>query len=97
KFLYMPQPYEGTVTLISPREGNCRLVDDPTLGWRRVAKGVRVLTMPGNHSTCLQDHIAITAEHFRSTIDAVRPVDSPSTYVRSEPYVGESIRVGASS
>ena len=45
--------------------------DDPMLGWgRRATRGVRVIDIPGGHSSMLQEpHVGVLAEHLQASID----------------------------
>jgi len=61
--------YPGRVTVISSMEGHASQSGDPTLGWSRVADDVRVLRVPGDHPTCLTEHVDVVAAHLRSCLE----------------------------
>jgi thioesterase domain-containing protein len=61
---YVPRRYRGHLTLIASLEGPASLTDDPTLGWSRVARELRVASVPGDHLTCVTTHVGILAERL---------------------------------
>jgi amino acid adenylation domain-containing protein len=63
--------YSGRVTVIASMEGRASRSDDPTLGWSKVAADVRVLRVPGDHPTCLTEHVDAVAGHLRSCLEEV--------------------------
>jgi amino acid adenylation domain-containing protein len=51
---YKPSPYDGSMTLFRPID--YEHAGDPTLGWRRLAKGgVRVHLLPGRHGDLVKE------------------------------------------
>ncbi len=70
---YIPGRYAGRVTLISSLEGAASQSSDPTLGWRKVAADVNVVSVPGNHLTCLTEHMDIVAERLQDCLDEAQP------------------------
>jgi thioesterase domain-containing protein len=42
---------------------------DPTLGWGKVAAEVKVVSVPGNHITCITEHVDILAERLQACLD----------------------------
>jgi syringomycin synthetase protein SyrE len=53
---YRPQPYDGRLTLLWA-EGEPPLYDgDPTNGWRRFARDVGVVSLPGDHMSAVLEH-----------------------------------------
>jgi acyl-CoA synthetase (AMP-forming)/AMP-acid ligase II/thioesterase domain-containing protein/acyl carrier protein len=42
---------------------------DPTLGWGKVAAEVKVVSVPGNHITCITKHVDILAERLQACLD----------------------------
>lgn len=65
---YVAYPYQGRISLICSRDRR-HSTDDPTLGWRDVAPDIDLHVIPGNHYTCLTDHLRILAEHLKSCLD----------------------------
>lgn len=67
---YVPQNVEPTsITLFKTQEFTgqeflpCDVLQDPTLGWQRLASSIEVYTVPGNHITMLdQPHVEILAQ-----------------------------------
>ena len=52
---YRPRPYPGAVTLFRATDRRVTGTYSRTLGWRRLAQGgVRVIDVPGTHSTVLR-------------------------------------------
>ncbi|WP_164515127.1 alpha/beta fold hydrolase [Paenibacillus lentus] len=49
------QPYEGHLTVISSEDTANKTGNDPALGWRKLAKSVRAITVPGNHDSFIQE------------------------------------------
>lgn len=70
--LYIPGRYAGRVTLISSLEGPASQSSDPTLGWRKVAADVNVVSVPGNHETCIIKHVDILAKRLQACLDEAR-------------------------
>jgi len=66
---YIPGRYDGRVTLISSLEGPAAQSSDATLGWRKVAAEVKVLSVPGNHITCITRHVDGLAERLQACLD----------------------------
>lgn len=69
---YIPRTYPGRVTVIASMEGPASRSSDPTLGWGRVAAEVKVLSVPGDHLTCITKHVDIVAERLRVCLDEVQ-------------------------
>jgi oxalate---CoA ligase len=67
---YVPQPYGGRVTLVTATAGTGVGAIDPTLGWGRVAADVKVLSVPGDHMSCLTEHVAILGDQLRASLEA---------------------------
>jgi acyl-CoA synthetase (AMP-forming)/AMP-acid ligase II/thioesterase domain-containing protein len=66
-------PYAGGVSS-ARRWGGHRLDHagrqaDPTLGWGKVAAEVKVVSVPGNHITCITKHVDIVAERLQACLD----------------------------
>jgi thioesterase domain-containing protein len=52
---YRPEPYEGPITLFRATDRSVTGTYSRTLGWQRLARGgVRVIDVPGSHSTVLK-------------------------------------------
>ena len=54
---YSPRPYSGRVVLFRTDELLLRAPDDPTAGWRRIATQLEVCPIPGDHYTCITEHL----------------------------------------
>jgi thioesterase domain-containing protein len=60
---YIPQPYQGKVTLFLASEEQFH---DPTLGWGKLADGVEIHLVSGNHQSIVsKPHVEILAEQLR--------------------------------
>ena len=67
---YRPGPYDGKVTLLVSEELYRR---GPTLGWDGLAGGgVEVHAVPGDHNTCIREHVASMAETLRACLGSCR-------------------------
>src|SRR5262249_41788670 len=77
---YRPEePFDGELVLFRATAGRGAAADepcggrydDPMLGWgRRATRGVRVIEIPGGHSSMLQEpHVGVLAEHLQASID----------------------------
>ncbi|MEW5928180.1 MAG: amino acid adenylation domain-containing protein [Gemmatimonadota bacterium] len=53
---YLPGRYGGRVTLFWTQESHA-LAGDPTMGWRKVARHVEVVAVPGTHDSCVSVHL----------------------------------------
>lgn len=69
---YIPGRYEGRVTLFTSAEGPAKLSSEPTLGWGRVAKEVKVIRVPGNHLSCITEHVKVLAQRLQICLDEVQ-------------------------
>jgi thioesterase domain-containing protein/acyl carrier protein len=54
---YIPEPYSGRVVLLRTNDLQSRAPDDPTVGWRRFASQLEVCPIPGDHYTCVTEHL----------------------------------------
>jgi thioesterase domain-containing protein/acyl carrier protein len=60
---YRPRPYDGRVALLVSEEYHRR---GPTLGWDALAAGgLDVHPIPGDHHTCIREHVAAMAAVLR--------------------------------
>lgn len=66
---YAPGRYAGPVTLFMAAEGVATWNAEPTLGWRRVAPNVKVICIPGDHTTCITDHAGELAQQLQASLD----------------------------
>lgn len=67
---YRPRPYDGRVTLLISEEFHRR---EPTLGWDGlVTGGLEVHAVPGDHTTCIREHVAALAGTLRACLAACR-------------------------
>ncbi len=88
---YRPSdPFDGELVLFRATFGSgidepyVQRYEDPLFGWRRRAtRGVRIVDVPGGHSSMLQEpHVDVLAERLQSAIDealgeGLRPKASP--------------------
>jgi amino acid adenylation domain-containing protein len=88
---YLPQVYQGTLTLFTPftkftlppSDGSARsqriakLIQDPTKGWCQLATGgVRVVEVPGDHQTMVGKlHVETLALRIRECLDDAETID----------------------
>ena len=68
---YVPSRYKGRVVLFRSETMQLRAPVDPTAGWGQVATDVEVHWIPGEHHTCLTEHVGTLAEHLATCLDAV--------------------------
>jgi acyl-CoA synthetase (AMP-forming)/AMP-acid ligase II/thioesterase domain-containing protein len=66
---YVPGPYAGRVTLFTSADGPAARTGDPTLGWRRVVADLRVIRLPGDHTTCITEHADVLARQLQACLD----------------------------
>jgi amino acid adenylation domain-containing protein len=59
---YIPGPYSGRVVLFRTNELHLRAPNDPTAGWRHVASNLEVCPIPGDHHTCVTQHLESLAD-----------------------------------
>jgi thioesterase domain-containing protein/acyl carrier protein len=70
---YIPGPYPGAVTVMVARHGHYwQSTSDRTLGWRRVARSVRTILIPGDHQTSVSKHTATVARHLEGCLAEIR-------------------------
>jgi thioesterase domain-containing protein len=65
---YIPGCYPGRVVLLHTDSLQSRLPDDPSLGWRHVASRLEVRLIPGDHQTCLTEHVEPLAQFMASCL-----------------------------
>lgn len=63
---YVARAYPGKVIVLRTSATEGRFPGDPTLGWGQVAEAVETRLIPGDHLTCLTEHVTVLAE----TMDA---------------------------
>ena len=54
---YIPGHYSGRVVLLRTDDLLSRAPNDPTAGWRHVASQLEVCAIPGDHYTCITEHL----------------------------------------
>jgi len=69
---YVPGPYHGPVTLFASADGPTAQSPDSTLGWQRVAEDLRVVRLPGDHTTCVTKYADELARQLQACIDAAQ-------------------------
>jgi thioesterase domain-containing protein len=74
---YIPRPYPGSVRLFWPVEER---VDarDPSMGWRSVAQTVEIDVVPGDHVTCVTEHVGALAGRLRECLARADEGTGPS-------------------
>ncbi len=70
---YVPGPYGGRVVFLRTNSMQSRSPDDPTIGWSGVTSGVEVCPIPGDHLSCLTEHIDSLAQHLAGCLRAANP------------------------
>jgi hypothetical protein len=65
---YVPDVYKNRLTLFWPTEAPPEEVNDPTMGWHRVARRVEVRAIRGAHLTCITRHVDVLAEQLRECL-----------------------------
>ncbi len=73
---YVPARYEGRVALFHSRAMTQRSPRDATAGWRRVVPDPELHFIPGEHQTCLTDHLDVLATQLSTVlaqVDAPQP------------------------
>jgi amino acid adenylation domain-containing protein len=68
---YQPQLYRGKITFFQASEKIAEAVDDPSLGWDRLAtEGVEVHQVPGNHRNMVRiPHAQVLAEKLKVCLE----------------------------
>jgi acyl-CoA synthetase (AMP-forming)/AMP-acid ligase II/thioesterase domain-containing protein len=69
---YFPGRYKGRVTLFSTIEGPAKTTNDKKLGWGKVADDVQVVSLPGNHRTCIMNHVEAVAKRLQNCLDELK-------------------------
>ena len=67
---YVPNRYKGRVVFFRSTSMQSGAPADPTAGWGQVATDVEVHWLPGEHITCLTEHVGTLAEHLASCLRA---------------------------
>jgi len=70
---YVPQVYDGRVTLLKAGEQLAENNQDPTMGWGRLTtKEVEIYIVPGNHYTIIgKPHVQVLAERLKVKINDI--------------------------
>jgi len=78
---YQPQPYEGRVLLIRPRERPPGPQADCAYGWRKLARNLEVLDVPGNHTEMFREpNVGLMANYVESAlreVNSLPPANEP--------------------
>lgn len=61
---YLPKSHGGHIVVLRSKALDVRFPDDPTAGWGKVADVVEVQRLPGNHLSCITEHVADLAKHI---------------------------------
>lgn len=89
---YAPEPYEAPGVVLFRTGAGGALAATQTAAWRRVAPALKVVDLPGNHFTLLDDHTPLTAHCLDAAIaraeasgdDGGPPGDAPEPVAVSE-------------
>jgi len=74
---YVPQVYPNSITVLRTSIESSIAHQDPTLGWSKVAGGVDVHWVPGNHLTMLKKpHVQVLAEQLRMCMEKAKASNS---------------------
>jgi thioesterase domain-containing protein/acyl carrier protein len=61
---YLPKPYPGRVVLLRTKSLASGYPTDWTAGWGKLAAQIKVHEIPGDHGSCLTEHVGAVAEHI---------------------------------
>jgi hypothetical protein len=61
---YRPKPYPGRVVLLRTKSLGRDYPTDWTAGWGKLAAQIEVHEIPGDHGTCLTEHLGVVAAHI---------------------------------
>jgi thioesterase domain-containing protein len=64
---YVPRPYAGRLIILQPDE-SFRGREDPSRGWKDLAREVQILVVPGGHETCITAHAQVVGELLRNCL-----------------------------
>lgn len=71
---YHPRPYPGSVVLFRAEDRRLTRTYAKALGWNRIARGgVRVIRVPGDHLTMLQEGLVGTLANELCRLLEARP------------------------
>lgn len=73
---YVARAYPGKVIVLRTSATDARFPGDPTLGWGQVAEAVETSLIPGDHLTCLTEHVTVLAETLNAYL---RDLDARNT------------------
>lgn len=82
---YVPRFYSDQATVLTSLEGPASLIGDPTLGWPRVARHVRIFRVPGNHVTCITEFAEEIAAHLKLCLEEAVGGGTKSHCLRRRP------------
>jgi amino acid adenylation domain-containing protein len=75
---YVPKPYSGPVTFFCATDDPERFREDPVTLWQDIISEVRVQPVPGDHMTCLTEHVGALGEGLRTQLAALSmPASQP--------------------
>jgi aspartate racemase len=61
---YRPKPYPGRVVLLRTKSLESSSPTDRTADWGKLTSQIEVHELPGDHLTCVTEHVGIVAEHI---------------------------------
>lgn len=61
---YQPKSYPGRVVLLRTKSLESGYPTDRTVGWGKLAAQLEVHEPPGDHGSCLTEHVGVVAEHI---------------------------------
>jgi thioesterase domain-containing protein len=61
---YLPKPYAGRVVLLRTKWLESDYPTDRTVGWGKLAAQLEVHELPGDHYTCVTEHLEVVAERI---------------------------------
>ena len=68
---YVTRSYSGRVVLFWPIEEPTRNPEDPSMGWGGAVRNIEVRRVPGDHGTCIRDHVRTLADQMKVCLDKV--------------------------
>jgi amino acid adenylation domain-containing protein len=68
---YVTRSYSGRVVLFWPIEEPTSNSEDPSMGWGGAVHNIEVRRVPGDHTTCIRDHVRTLADQMKVCLDKV--------------------------
>ena len=70
---YRPQAYQGRIVLLRTHDLDFSYPADRTAGWGKLAPQIEVHDLPGDHGTCMTEHMGDVAEHIGRCLQSYSP------------------------